>query len=87
MAENKGMNFRLTISPFTVTGTVGGAVYLHCSTPGGAQINGRKEVYDLAEKLERLGDELSRMHSWEGDWGVKGFDVPSSEKPEYGVLL
>ena len=84
---NKGMSFRLTIHPFTVTGEVGGPVYLHCSTQGGAPISGRDDVYDLAAKLERLGDELSQMHSWEGEWGAKRFGVPFSEEPEDGVLL
>lgn len=84
---NEGMSFRLTIHPFTVTGTVGGRVKLHMAIPDGIEITGRKDIYDLIERLEHLGDEISRLHSWEGNWNIEDIEVPFSEDPEDGVSL
>ena len=84
---NKGMSFRLTLHPFTVVGTVGGEVTLHMAVPSGMEIAGRKDVYELSLKLERLCDEVSRLHSWEGEWNIEGFEVPFSEDPEDGGSL
>ena len=82
---NEGMSFRLTLHPFTVVGTVGGEVTLHMAVPSGMEITGRKDVYELSLKLERLCDEVSRLHSWEGNWNIESIEVPFSEDPEDGV--
>lgn len=82
---NKGMSFRLTIHPFTVTGTVGGEVVLHSAVSGGVVVTGREDIYVLGEKLERMCDEVSRLHGWEGEWGVKEFDTPLEEAKNDGV--
>lgn len=82
---NKGMSFRLTLHPFTAVGTVGGEVTLHMAVPSGMEITGRKDVYELSLKLERLCDEVSRLHSWEGEWNIEGFGEPFSEDTEDGV--
>lgn len=79
------MSFRLTLHPFTVTGTVGGEVKLHMAVSGGIEITGRKDVYELSLKMERLCDEVSRLHSWEGNWNIEGFGEPFSEDTEDGV--
>jgi hypothetical protein len=51
------------------------------------EIAGRKDVYELSLKLERLCDEVSRLHSWEGNWNIEDIEVPFSEDPEDGVSL
>ena len=84
MAENKDMSFRLTISPFTVTGTVGSPeVRLRYMPVEDGAIIGREGFFNVINKLERLRDEVCRLNSYEGEWG---FELVA-EEPEDGVFL
>ena len=80
MAENKGMSFRLTISPFTVTGTVGCPdVRLRYTPIEDGAILGREDFFNTINKLERLRDEVCRLNNYEGEWDFK-FEAPAEEK-------
>lgn len=79
---NKGMHFRMILSPFVVSGTVGGKVWLAMATAGAIEIAGRDEIYALAEKLERLGDEVCQLNGWEGEWNFFLPGAPTEAKEE-----
>lgn len=67
--DKMGMGYRFTLDPFTIAGTVGNDACLRITISGGIEIKGRDDIYRLAEKLERLGDEVSKLHGYEGRWG------------------
>lgn len=63
---NKGMEFSLTYEPFTMKGTIGGEVRLICSID--QLVDGRASVYEYAERLERLCDDVCKLHAWADKW-------------------
>lgn len=82
MDENKGMNFRLTIAPFTVTGTVGSPeVRLRYMPVEDGAIIGREDFFNVINKLERLRDEVCRLNSYKGEWDFE-FEAPIAEARE-----
>lgn len=84
---NKGMHFRMVLSPFVVNGTVGGKVRLAMATAGAIEIAGRDEIYAFAEKLERLGDEVCQLNGWEGEWNLRLHGEYQAEEANNGVSV
>lgn len=79
---NNGMEFQISLYPFTVYGTTGYSrvkVFMHSEY----SIDGRAQFDELIEKLERLRDEVCRLNGWEGVWNFEfknEEDIPFAEE-------
>ena len=74
MMANEGMNFRLTLNPFTVIGDVGGSVRM--SMAQGKEINSRDDFDALIESIERLRDEVCMLNGYKGEWNIRWNPAP-----------
>lgn len=72
--SDKRMNFRLTLPPFTITGTVGGETKLYTSVPSGQTITGREDMFCLCDTLGKLTNVVSQLNNYEGTWGYADFN-------------